>query len=134
MDFTNFKFDANGLIPAIVQEKTAVAAEPPSGRVLMMAWMNRDAVEKTLSSGRMHYWSRSRQKSWLKGETSGHYQKVARWFIDCDGDCLLFEVEQSGGACHTGYASCFFQELGKHGASLPVAESTVFNATETYSK
>ncbi len=98
------KYSADGLIPAIVQDAA-------TGRVLMMAWMNASALASTLSTGCMHYWSRSRQKPWLKGETSGHTQKVVRWFADCDADTLLFQVEQSGGACHTGFESCFFQEL-----------------------
>jgi phosphoribosyl-AMP cyclohydrolase len=119
----NFKFDANGLIPAIAQQ---------SGRVLMMAWMDRTALAKTLETGLMHYWSRSRQKLWLKGETSGHTQRMVRWFVDCDRDVLLFEIEQTGGACHTGYASCFFQELDRDGAPMPIAESIVFDPAATY--
>ena len=98
----DFKYNADGLIPAIVQDAA-------TQRVLMMAWMNRASLERTLETGLMNYWSRSRQKSWLKGETSGHTQKVVRWYADCDKDTLLFEVEQAGGACHTGYHSCFFQ-------------------------
>src|SRR5438094_2306540 len=104
----NFQFNRDGLIPAIVQE--SCESRHPNGRVLMMAWMNTIAIEKTLETGLMHYWSRSRAKLWLKGETSGHTQKVKRWFVDCDRDVLLFEVEQVGGACHTGYESCFYQE------------------------
>ena len=102
-----FKFNADGLIAVIVQE--ASAEQPPRGRVLMMAWMNREALEMTLATGKMHYWSRSRQKLWFKGESSGHTQDVVRWYADCDEDCLLFEVKQTTGACHTGYESCFFQ-------------------------
>ena len=104
----DFKYNSDGLIPAIVQDAA-------SRRVLMMAWMNRAAIEKTLETGFMNYWSRSRQKPWLKGETSGHTQRVVRWAVDCDRDTLLFEVEQIGGACHTGYASCFFQTLNRDG-------------------
>ena len=122
---TSFKYNADGLIPAIVQDAT-------SKRVLMMAWMNESSLQSTLTSGLMHYWSRSRQKYWLKGETSGHTQKVVRWFKDCDADTLLFEVEQTGGACHTGFESCFFQELDREGALQPVAEKPVFDAAETY--
>src|SRR5205823_9904680 len=98
----NFKFNTDGLIPAIVQDCE-------SGRVLMMAWMNQRAIEKTIETGLMHYWSRSRNQLWLKGETSGHTQTLHGWFKDCDADTLLFQVEQTGGACHTGYTSCFFQ-------------------------
>ena len=97
----DFKFTADGLIPAIVQQ--ASEGNGPRGRVLMFAWMNREAIKKSLETGFMHYWSRSRKKLWLKGETSGHKQKISRWFVDCDRDVLLFEVEQTGGACHTGY-------------------------------
>ncbi|MBV8901740.1 MAG: phosphoribosyl-AMP cyclohydrolase [Verrucomicrobia bacterium] len=121
-----FKFDPNGLIPAIVRESR------PPGRVLMMGWMNREALARTLETGLMHYWSRSRRKLWLKGETSGHTQRVQRWFTDCDRDALLFEVEQESGACHTGYRSCFFQELDRAGNPLPVREAKVFEPEAVY--
>jgi phosphoribosyl-AMP cyclohydrolase len=100
----------------------------------MMAWMNAASLEATLRTGCMNYWSRSRQKFWLKGETSGHTQKVVRWAADCDADTLLFEVEQTGGACHTGYESCFFQEMDRKGEPLPVTEALVFDAEKTYGK
>jgi phosphoribosyl-AMP cyclohydrolase len=122
---TKLKFNADGLIPAIVQDAH-------SKRVLMMAWMNEASLAATLDSGFMNYWSRSRQKFWRKGETSGHTQRIVRWFVDCDADTLLFEVEQVGGACHTGFASCFFQELDSRGEPLPVSESPVFEASKTY--
>jgi phosphoribosyl-AMP cyclohydrolase len=122
----DFRYTAEGLIPAIVQE-----AQSPK-RVLMMAWMNRASIEKTLETGLMHYWSRSRQKLWLKGETSGHTQRLVHWFCDCDGDALLFEVEQEAGACHTGHRSCFFQELDFRGESKPVLEPKVFDASRVY--
>jgi len=128
----DFKFNADGLIPAIVQQTRN--DKPEAGRVLMMAWMNRLALEKTAQTGFMHYWSRSRQKLWLKGETSGHRQKVIRWYVDCDADTLLFEVDQEGGACHTGYASCFFQALGPQGEPEPITENPVFDAQKTYTK
>ena len=128
----DFKFNADGLIPAIVQQTQN--GKPDAGRVLMMAWMNRFALEKTLETGFMHYWSRSRQKLWFKGESSGHTQRVLRWFVDCDADALLFEVDQEGGACHTGYSSCFFQALGRDGSPEPIDESRVFDPEKTYSK
>ncbi|MBE2205477.1 MAG: phosphoribosyl-AMP cyclohydrolase [Chthoniobacterales bacterium] len=127
-----FLFTPDGLIPVIVQE--ASRTPHPTGRVLMFAWMNRESLAKTLESGLMTYWSRSRKKLWLKGETSGHTQRVVRWFVDCDRDVLLFEVEQSCGACHTGYESCFFQELDLQGNPLPVAEKKLFDDTAVYKK
>ncbi|HEV7404935.1 MAG TPA: phosphoribosyl-AMP cyclohydrolase [Chthoniobacteraceae bacterium] len=122
---TQLKYNADGLIPAIVQDAA-------TGRVLMMAWMNESSLGSTLETGLMHYWSRSRKKFWLKGETSGHTQKVVRWFKDCDADTLLFQVEQTGGACHTGFESCFFQELDRTGEPRPIAEEKVFNPEEAY--
>lgn len=119
------KYNAEGLIPAIVQDAA-------SKRVLMMAWMNETSLAATLESGLMNYWSRSRKKFWLKGETSGHTQRVVRWYADCDADTLLFEVEQHGGACHTGFESCFFQELDRSGTPLPVAEEKRFDPATTY--
>lgn len=121
----DFKFNADGLIPAIVQETG-------TNRVLMMAWMNAAALEKTLSTGFMNYWSRSRQRAWLKGETSGHTQRLVRWYADCDRDTLLFEVEQAGGACHTGYQSCFYQPLHRDGSPAEITEEKVFDPEKTY--
>jgi phosphoribosyl-AMP cyclohydrolase len=105
MDWLNkVKWDANGLVPAIAQEAA-------SGRVLMVAWMNRAALEQTVAGGKAVYWSRSRRKMWHKGEESGHVQKVREVRLDCDGDVILLSVEQVGGiACHTGRHSCFFQK------------------------
>ena len=95
----------NGLVPAIAQDAA-------SGRVLTLAWMNREALARTIETGEAHYWSRSRSKIWHKGEESGHVQKVKSVRIDCDEDAVLLEVEQRGGiACHTGRESCFFQRL-----------------------
>lgn len=96
------KFDEKGLAVAIVQD-----AE--TGQVLMCAFVNRAALERTFETGKMHYWSRSRQKLWLKGESSGHEQGVREVRIDCDGDALLFKVDQIGGACHKGFRSCFYR-------------------------
>ena len=122
---TQLKFNADGLIPAIVQDAK-------TKRVLMMAWMNEATLRATLETGAMNFWSRSRQKFWMKGETSGHTQKVVRWFADCDADTLLFEVEQKGGACHTGFESCFFQELDRDGTPAAVLEERLFDPAETY--
>lgn len=130
MEF-DLKFDERGLIPAIVQ---ADAGSPDAGRVLMFAWMNRESLEKSLETGMMHYWSRSRGKLWLKGESSGHVQNITRWAADCDRDVLLFEVKQEGGACHTGHRSCFFQEFDRNGRELPVTDSPAFDPREVYSR
>ncbi|NNM56057.1 phosphoribosyl-AMP cyclohydrolase [Acidocella sp.] len=94
-------FDANGLIPAIAQQHD-------TGEVLMMAWMNRDSIEETLKTGQVCYWSRSRQKLWRKGESSGQQQRLVELRLDCDGDTLLLLVDQKGVACHTGRRNCFF--------------------------
>ena len=98
------KFDANGLVPAIAQQHD-------SGEVLMMAWMNRDAVEETLATGRVCYFSRSRNRLWRKGESSGQIQRLVELRVDCDGDTLLALVEQTGVACHTGRHNCFFRAV-----------------------
>jgi phosphoribosyl-AMP cyclohydrolase len=98
------KRDPNGLVPAIVQESA-------TGTVLMLAWMDDEALHRTLSTGRATYWSRSRQEYWVKGATSGHHQHVRGVALDCDGDALLLTVEQVGPACHTGAPSCFFDTL-----------------------
>src|SRR5262252_8551036 len=113
--YENLKFDANGLIPAIVQDQK-------TGRVLMMAWMNRASLEKTVATGKTHFWSRSRQKFWMKGETSGHTQQVKDIAFDCDGDVLLIQVEQIGAACHEGYQSCFFRSVGSKGETVKITE------------
>lgn len=97
-------FDERGLIPAVVQDEA-------SGEVLMVAWMNRDAVRRTLESGRTWFWSRSRGELWRKGDTSGHVQLVREVRYDCDGDTLLVTVHQQGPACHTGSRSCFYRRL-----------------------
>ncbi|MFQ5345554.1 MAG: phosphoribosyl-AMP cyclohydrolase [Mariprofundus sp.] len=96
-------FNGHGLIPAIAQDES-------SGRVLMLAWMNREAFEATLKTGFAHYYSRSRKCQWKKGETSGHVQKVLGMFLDCDGDTLLLKVDQTGPACHTNRPSCFYRK------------------------
>jgi phosphoribosyl-AMP cyclohydrolase len=112
--FAAIAWDDNGLIPAIAQDAT-------SKEILMVAWMNRTSLEKTLATGEAVYFSRSRQKLWHKGEESGNTQRVAGVYLDCDGDVLLLQVEQAGGiACHTGRANCFFRKL-ENGAWKTIA-------------
>lgn len=105
------KFTADGLIAAIIQDAA-------NGRVLMMAWMNRDSLAKTVETGKTWFWSRSRKKFWMKGESSGHTQNVKDIAFDCDGDTLLIQVEQAGAACHEGYRSCFFRSATESGFNL----------------
>ncbi|WP_171098916.1 MULTISPECIES: phosphoribosyl-AMP cyclohydrolase [unclassified Ruegeria] len=100
-DPNTLKFNADGLIPAIAQDEE-------TGEVLMMAWMNAQAVSRTLETGRVTYWSRSRQAFWIKGESSGHVQELVDFRVDCDRDCLLVVVRQTGPACHTNRRSCFY--------------------------
>jgi phosphoribosyl-AMP cyclohydrolase len=121
------KFNSDGLIPAIVQEQA-------SGRVLMMAWMNRASLEKTIETGKTHFWSRSRQKFWMKGESSGHTQAVRDIAIDCDGDTLLIQVHQTGAACHEGYQSCFFRSMTGPGQCTQITEPRLVDPDEVYKK
>ena len=120
IDTTQLKFDSDGLIPAIVQDAG-------NGEVLMMAWMNDEAVRLTAETGLTHFFSRSRQKLWQKGESSGHVQKVSEVLFDCDADCLLVKATQEVAACHTGHRSCFYRNL--EGETVG---DTVFDAGEVY--
>ncbi|MEJ2684789.1 MAG: phosphoribosyl-AMP cyclohydrolase [Candidatus Sulfobium sp.] len=123
MKIPDLKFDKDGLIPAIIQDAA-------TGEVLMMAYMNAESVEKTVSTGYTHFWSRSRGKLWKKGETSGHVQEVREMLYDCDRDTLLIKVDQKGpGACHTGHRSCFFTDM----EGREVGEKT-FSAEDVYGK
>nr|WP_292349841.1 phosphoribosyl-AMP cyclohydrolase [Methanoregula sp. PtaU1.Bin006] len=117
----NLKF-SDGLIPVIVQDAR-------SKDVLMMAWANEEAVQLTRKTGFAHYYSRSRKKLWKKGEESGHFQKVVRILADCDEDCLIYVVEQTGAACHTGHATCFFRTLDG-----TVIGTKVFDPEKVYGK
>ena len=119
------KTDQTGLIPAIIQDYE-------NREVLMVGYMNREAVRKTLESGRVCFWSRSRQEYWIKGETSGHTQTVRSVAFDCDGDALLIKVEQKGGACHTGFRSCFFREVSPDGNSTRIVGEKVFDPDAVY--
>jgi len=121
------KFDKSGLIPAVVQDYN-------DGAVLMVAYMNAESFEKTLKTKKATYWSRSRQKFWIKGEESGNIQKVKEIYYDCDADCILLKVIQVGGsACHTGYRSCFYRKLSFTGNTRIVGEK-VFDPKKVYGK
>lgn len=111
-DPASLKYDAHGLIPAVAQDHA-------SGEVLMVAWMNADSVAQTLATGNVTYWSRSRQGFWIKGETSGHLQKLVELRVDCDRDCLLVLVDQTGPACHTNRRSCFYTAI-RDGAEVEI--------------
>ncbi len=117
----SLKYDANGLIPGVVQDND-------NGDILMVAYMNRDAVKATLTTGRATFWSRSRQKFWIKGETSGNIQAVKSVYVDCDKDCFVIKVDQTGAACHEGYRSCFFRQVDSEGKETIVLEKL----TESY--
>lgn len=118
----SIKFDEKGLVVSVVQDL--------DGNVLMVAWMNKEAILNTLKTGKMHYYSRSRKKLWLKGEESGHFQYVREIYIDCDGDSLLFKVEQKGGACHEGYYTCFFRKF--ENGKFKIVKGKIFEPERVY--
>ena len=103
-DLSAIRYNAEGLVPVVAQDAT-------SGEVLMLAWMNEEAVRLTLATGQVTYWSRSRKALWRKGESSGHTQTLREFWVDCDGDTLLLKVQQTGPACHTGEKTCFFNKI-----------------------
>jgi phosphoribosyl-AMP cyclohydrolase len=122
------KFDPNGLIPAIAQDAG-------TGEILMVAWMNREALDRTIETGRATYFSRSRGKLWLKGEQSGHFQDVRQILVDCDQDCLILKVVVSEGQCHVGYKSCFYRALEPSTkTSLKLVAKKVYDPAATYRK
>ena len=123
-DIEQVKWDSAGLLPAVVQDA--------AGAVLMVAYMNREALTETLATGYATYYSRSRQQMWRKGEQSGNRQHVLDARFDCDLDCLLLRVEQVGGACHTGYYSCFYRKID--GDQLVITDAPVFDAEAAYKK
>lgn len=126
MIYLNFAKTTDGLLPAIVQDYQ-------TKEVLMLAYINKEAWEKTQETGKAHYWSRSRNQLWLKGETSGHVQIIQAILIDCDDDTVIYQVEQLGGAaCHTGHRSCFFRRL--QGNDLVVQGEKVFDPAAVYGK
>lgn len=117
------KFDKNGLIPAIVQEVE-------TNEVLMLAYMNEESLQATLETGKTHFWSRSRGKLWQKGATSGSEQIVHEILFDCDEDSLLIKVHQKGGACHTGYKSCFYRKINNKGSKIEIVSRKVLPPTK----
>jgi phosphoribosyl-AMP cyclohydrolase len=119
------KYDSRGLIPIIVQDVN-------NGQILMMAWMNREAIEKTLQTGKIHTYSRSRGRLALKGESSGHFQLVKEFYTDCDLDVLLFKCEQVMAACHEGYRSCFFRQYDAQGQQWKIIAQKVFDPDAVY--
>jgi phosphoribosyl-AMP cyclohydrolase len=112
------KYDSAGLIPAVVQDAD-------NGEVLMVAYMNMEAIEMTIKTGRATFWSRSRHQYWVKGETSGNIQSVQEIYVDCDQDCVLLKVNQVGAACHEGYRSCFFRRISDDGSALESILETI---------
>ncbi|MCE5300988.1 MAG: phosphoribosyl-AMP cyclohydrolase [Spirochaetia bacterium] len=127
-DISRVKLDEKGLMAAIAQDYK-------TGDILMIAWMNKEALEKTLSTRKAHYWSSSRNKLWYKGEESGNVQEVKSIYIDCDNDAILMKVNQIGGAaCHTGYRSCFFTEITPEGELKNVGGEKCFDPEKVYKK
>ncbi len=124
LDIEGFKWDAAGLIPAVVQDA--------KGEVLMVAYMNREALAETIETGYGTFYSRSRQTMWRKGESSGHRQRVLELRVDCDLDCIVMKVEQTGGACHTGYYSCFYRKI--EDGQITFAADPIFDADAVYHK
>jgi phosphoribosyl-AMP cyclohydrolase len=122
------KFNSDGLIAAIAQDYK-------SKDILMIAWMNKEALNKTIKTKKVHYWSRSRNKLWLKGEESGNIQKVKEIYIDCDMDAVLIKVEQIGkAACHTGYRSCFYRKINSKNMNLKICDKKIFDPEKVYKK
>jgi phosphoribosyl-AMP cyclohydrolase len=119
----SLRFDANGLVPAVIQDAD-------TGQVLMVGYMNRESLQRTLETGVCTYWSRSRQTYWVKGETSGHKQHVKRILVDCDADAVLIQVEQVGVACHTGHRSCFYRAV--EDGSLTDVEPVLIDLQQVY--
>ena len=127
VDIDTIQFDEKGLVPVITQDAG-------NGDVLMFAWMNRESLEKTLETGIMTYWSRSRQKLWIKGEHSGNFQEVCEAFVDCDADVLLFKVtpKSMGAACHKGYRSCFSRLIDRKDGSFSIVSERMFDPDDVY--
>ena len=122
---SELKYDRDGLVAAVIQDVT-------NNEILMVGYMNAESIKETLKTGLACFWSRSRQKLWIKGETSGHTQTVKSIAVDCDGDALVIKVEQNVAACHVGYRSCFFREVSPDGESTRVIGEKIFEADTVY--
>jgi len=125
MLWEEIKFDKEGLIPAIIQDNNTL-------EVLMVAYMNEEALKLSLETGKTHFWSRSRQKIWMKGETSGYVQEIVDISLDCDGDAILIKVKQTKAACHTGHKSCFYRQIDKKDLTFQETSNKVFDPSEVY--
>ena len=121
--FDTITYDSNGLVPVVIQDFQ-------NNEVLMVAYMNRESLKTTLETGKTHFWSRSRQKYWMKGESSGHTQEIKEIYIDCDADCVLMKVEQKVAACHTGFRGCFYRKW--EDGALKTGGTKVFNEEDVY--
>ena len=121
--FDTIKYDSQGLVPVVIQDFQ-------NGEVLMVAYMNRESLKTTMETGKTHFWSRSRQKYWMKGESSGHTQEVKEIFVDCDADCVLMKVEQKVAACHTGFRGCFYRKW--EDGEFKTVGVKVFNEEDVY--
>jgi len=123
----SLKFDAHGLLPAVIQDHDSLD-------VLMVGYMNKDSLLATIKTGKTNFWSRSRKKYWIKGESSGHTQEVVDIYFDCDIDTVLIKVKQKGGACHVGYRSCFYRKLKNEQGEVEITGTKVFNPEDIYKK
>ena len=125
MKAEELKYDENGLIPAIIQDIE-------NNEVLMMAYMDKTAFEQTMKTGKTHFWSRSRKKYWMKGESSGHIQEVKEVYYDCDKDTLLIKVKQNVAACHDGYRSCFYRKVNTKAGNVEIVSKKIFDEKKVY--
>ena len=123
----NFRHEINGQ-----KVITAIAQDWKTGQILMVANMNKDALQKTIETGKAHYWSTSRNKLWLKGESSGHLQKVKEILTDCDEDAVILKIKQEGAACHKGYFSCFYREINPENGEIEYIKEKIFNPENVY--
>ncbi|MFC2140210.1 phosphoribosyl-AMP cyclohydrolase [Candidatus Auribacterota bacterium] len=125
--FDKIKFDVNGLLPAVIQDEE-------TKEVIMLGYMNKDSLLATVKTKKTNFWSRSRQKYWIKGESSGHIQEVKEIFFDCDLDTVVIKVKQHGGACHVGYKSCFYRKLKNEAGDVEIIGEKVFDPEAVYKK